>query len=581
MFTNRRVLETTRLIFELIENFAQDKLALAIYDCGKKELVIRSNNFTDLDLSEAYINEQIPDIFILSEPEFCRTESLSSPEPIYLKSKLNLGRQDYGWLIFCLLEKQEKDLQRLYRNVNTIKDDLTELILNQLIEQVLAEKNKDQNQHMNLMLENLPGGIIAADAQGIVTLINQKAEKITGFDKSRVVGKRLLDIFSGSELLKVLDQGLVIQRKEIICMTPQGKKRLILAAAPIKDGLDIQGVIAILTPLEEVKSYIDLFFAGEVIGNKTELIGKSPAFMTALEKAKQVACSSSSIMIRGESGTGKELFARTIHQNSMRKDYNFVAINCAAIPGELLESELFGYESGAFTGAKKGGKPGKFEMANRGTIFLDEIGDMPLDLQAKILKVIQEKAFYRIGGTEEINVDVRIITATNKNLESLIRENKFRKDLFFRINVIPIHLPPLRERLEDIKPLAEHFISLYNRRLKKEIEGLTEKALAELKGYDFPGNVRELENMIEYALNMENSSRIRPENLSFMQMKAGGTNEGGLNLEGAVSNLEKKIIEEALEIYGRSTAGKLEAAARMGISKTTLYKKLNKYQIDK
>ncbi len=510
IFTNKNIIKYCQLILEIGQKTLPESYGLAIYDENDKSLISARAIKKDIEFDQLNIYFD----FILNDK---------------IIGKLIIVNED-----FKAFNKVE---EHIINDFNSIKDLISETIINLLIDQILMGQAKENLNRYKDTFESLPKGVITSDKQGIVTMINTAAETATGFERSKIIGKRIMNIFNGIDLIEVLNKGITFYRKEISCNTNKGQRRVLVSASPIKEGLEIKGMVAIVTALEEARKFLD-YFAEEPFKNKRpELIGESLAFKSAWNKAIKVACSSSSVMIRGESGTGKELFAQAIHKNSMRKDYNFVSINCAAIPSELLESELFGYEAGAFTGAKKGGKPGKFELAHKGTIFLDEIGDMPIDLQAKILKVIQERSFFRIGGTEEINVDIRIISATNQNLEKLVQENKFREDLFFRINVIPIFLPPLRERKEDILLLANYFIDIYKDKLKKNITGLSAKAKTLIQNYDFPGNVRELENMIEYAMNMEAGEKITVNNLPFIKnhRKIERNKIGELNLDKAVS----------------------------------------------
>jgi len=283
------------------------------------------------------------------------------------------------------------------------------------------------------------------------------------------------------------------------------------------------------------------------------------------------------VLIRGESGTGKELLAHAIHNLSPRRSCPFVKVNCAAVPENLLESELFGYEEGAFTGAKKGGKPGKFEQAHGGTIFLDEIGDMPLKMQVKILRVLQEKEVERLGSTKTINVDVRVIAATNRNLERLINERKFREDLFYRLNVVNLEIPPLRERKEDIPLLADFLVKKLCKSLGIGEKNISQSTYNVLLRYKWPGNVRELENALERALNVIDSDIIQPEHLPYYIRQSGNSlKDGVFNLKSIVEETEKETIKRALNADGGSS---LEAAKLLGISKSTFYDKLAKYGI--
>lgn len=296
-----------------------------------------------------------------------------------------------------------------------------------------------------------------------------------------------------------------------------------------------------------------------------------------LEEAKRIAASaslaSSNVLIQGESGTGKELFARAIHQMSDRSSGPFIAVNCAAIPENLLESELFGFEEGAFTGAKKGGKPGKFEMAQNGTLFLDEIGDLSLHLQPKLLRVIEYNKVERVGSVKPIDLNVRLIAATNQNLERMIAEGRFREDLYYRLNVIQLPLPPLRKRREDVMLLSHFFLKKYNRTFGKRIETFSEQAEQMLLLYQWPGNVRELENAIEYAVHVEQTDAVEAASLP-AKLRAAASPHTGQSADYNLKQLEKSTIQQLLHQYGDHLEGKTMAAKQMGISLSTLYRRL-------
>ncbi len=295
------------------------------------------------------------------------------------------------------------------------------------------------------------------------------------------------------------------------------------------------------------------------------------------EKVKNIASGDTSILIRGESGTGKELFAHSIHQLSSRSNKPFIKVNCGAIPEHLLESELFGYEEGAFTGAKKGGKKGKFLLAHGGTIFLDEIGDMPLNMQVKLLRVLQEKEVEPVGSMTPIPVDVRVIAATNRPLEKMISENRFREDLFYRINVIPFKVPPLRERVEDIGHLTEFFLKKITKRSGKRITMIEEDVLNLLYKHTWPGNLRELENVIEAAIHLTDGEKITISSLPEYFMGDPKLLIGQRSLKEILDETEKKIIEKSLEQFGQD---KLQAAKSLGISKSSMYEKIKKYSLE-
>ena len=312
------------------------------------------------------------------------------------------------------------------------------------------------------------------------------------------------------------------------------------------------------------------------------MIGSAREMQKIYTTIKKVADTPANILILGESGTGKELVARAIHDNSSRAKMPIVVINCGGIPENLLESELFGYMKGSFTGAYTD-KQGLFEMARGGTIFLDEIGELPPVLQVKLLRVVQEKTFRRIGGAEDIKVDVRIISATNQNLEEKVKKGEFREDLFFRLNVIPVHVPPLRERKEDIPLLTKHFIEKYAREFDKEIRTISSYAMELLMDYAFPGNIRELENIIERSVAMESSNIILPENLLLSTTAAGMANlsieipDKGINLNDELEKIEKKIIEKALQ---KAKGSKTRAGELLQVTFDSLRYRIEKLGIE-
>ncbi|MFA4906463.1 MAG: sigma 54-interacting transcriptional regulator, partial [Candidatus Margulisiibacteriota bacterium] len=303
------------------------------------------------------------------------------------------------------------------------------------------------------------------------------------------------------------------------------------------------------------------------------VIYTSPAMEAVLERARQVAATNAAILLRGESGTGKELVAAAVHYASPRANKPFIKVACAALPESLLESELFGYEKGAFTGAAER-KMGRFEMANGGTLFLDEIGDLTLATQVKLLRVLQEKEFERLGGTGTIKVDVRVVCATHQNLEKMMKDKKFREDLFYRINVFPVTLPPLRDRKEDISLLVAHFTHKFNKENNKDIEGVNRAALDILLAYDWPGNVRELENVIEHAVILCQKDLISPKDLpANLSQKAIEVNTSGTTLPRIVESIEKQKIQEALAKHKTQR----KAAKALGITERMLGYKIRKY----
>ena len=304
-----------------------------------------------------------------------------------------------------------------------------------------------------------------------------------------------------------------------------------------------------------------------------QIIGKSPALESVLEQVEQVAPTDSTVLIQGETGTGKELIARAIHNLSARCGRPFIKLNCAAIPFDLLESELFGHERGAFTGAIAQ-KVGRFELADKGTLFLDEVGDIPPALQPKLLRVLQEQEFERLGGTRTQQVNIRLVAATNRNLAEMVKRNEFRSDLYYRLNVFPIALPPLRARRDDIPALVEHFVELYSRRMDKPIDQIAPDTMSALASYPWPGNIRELQNFIERSVIMTSGNVLQPP-LATLQSSTGAESLGAVTLEDAERDHIRKILEQTHWVV----AGPNGAAARLGIKRSTLYFRMQKLGI--
>jgi transcriptional regulator with PAS, ATPase and Fis domain len=315
------------------------------------------------------------------------------------------------------------------------------------------------------------------------------------------------------------------------------------------------------------------------------IIGNSKPLLESINKSKIAATTDSTILIQGASGTGKELFAKSIHNESLRKDGPFIAINCGSIPENLIESELFGYEKGSFTGASSSGKKGKIELANNGTLFLDEIGDLPLYLQTRLLRVLQERSIDKVGGAEPIDINIRVISATNKNLRELIKEGKFRLDLFYRLNIIPINLPSLKDREDDVFLCSEYILEKLCSRMNKEIKELSNEVKQRFKEYRWQGNIRELENILEHGVCFSNDEYIKLEDLPeyffedeilLLNNRKSFLNENK-TLEELKIEFEKSIINELISIYGDTVEGKKIVADKLNIGLTTLYRKMNSY----
>lgn len=344
-----------------------------------------------------------------------------------------------------------------------------------------------------------------------------------------------------------------------------------------------QKAILLFRPMRKMIGDANRYLESQNITRFEDILGQHELMVQAKAFAQNAAKAKASVLILGESGTGKELFARAIHNASDRSQQVFLAVNCAAIPETLIESELFGYEAGTFTGGAKGGRVGRFEQAHQGTLFLDEIGDMPLHLQSKILRVLQEGAIQKLGGSREIPVDVRIITATHHNLEQMVREGTFRQDLFYRINVLPLEIPSLRERKGDVVLLAEHFANRSAQRLDKAYGGMSQRLIHFLSHYDWPGNVRELENVIEYMVSVASTGelsekhlpkRIKEKVLNFGQL-SDLDQETASPYEGTLREAALKRLEEAIRRNGKSKIGVKKSCEMLGISRATYYRLLN------
>lgn len=416
---------------------------------------------------------------------------------------------------------------------------------------------------LKLITRSMDEGAIIINNEGNVDTINVSAKKQLGI--SRIINNEKIYIEATGDTVN--------NSKEYRVRIGENVNTVIGDIYEVPENPMFKQVM-LFRDLNKVQSNIYAMTSTVNAINTDKIIGSSKKTVELKEEIKKVANSFSTVLITGESGSGKEVVATAIWQNSDRRNSRFVAINCAAIPEPLLESELFGYVKGAFTGADPNGKIGKFELANNGVIFLDEIGDMPIYLQSKLLRVIQDKKVIRIGSNQVIPLDVRIIAATNKDLRQMINENKFREDLYYRLNVIPIEIPPLRERKEDIKDLIYHFIHYYRKMFGKNFDKIEDETMKKLLDYPWYGNVRELENTVEFMVNMMENGIINdnalPINIKKNEHKKGLKN----NKIRTLKEIEQEEIQRAVDYYGNTTEGKIEAANALGIGIATLYRKL-------
>lgn len=464
-----------------------------------------------------------------------------------------------------------------------------------------------QSALLGTLLDTMSEAITVVDSDNVVQCWNRAAESIYEIDRNEVVGTSLDEHFA-SESIRLLDalrQGTSVQR---VYHIPRPDSHVLINAAPIRLEGEIIGAISIEQDITElVRLNEELAHTTAHLHNLQQemsrfqaaddpfyaIKGHSASIQAAIQSAQKVAQTDATVLIYGESGVGKELFAKAIHQASRRREKPFIAINCGAIPAALFESELFGYQGGAFTGAEKKGKPGKLELAHGGTLFLDEIGELPLELQVKLLRALQERQFYRVGGTEPITVNTRIVAATNRQLEQMVADGRFREDLYYRLNVFSLEIPPLRERREDLPELVQIFIQEYSVAHEQPVPRIAPEVMQALFDYSWPGNIRQLRNVIERLSILQENGAVQPEHLpSVIRTHSETHSPVSVPLGGAYAPApaalpvatadrnplspasERERIRAALE---RTYGNKKAAAALLGISRGTLYNKMKRY----
>ena len=479
----------------------------------------------------------------------------------------------------------------------------------------MFSNTKEANDKLDAIIENSFDGIYITDGQANTIKVNRSYENITGLRKREVLGHSMHELVKHN-VISVSGSLMAIKERRVITLQQEFKtgRKALITSSPVYDNKG--KIIMVVT---NVRDLTELYNLKEEVQKKTQeeiklrqelehvreklmddnMVVHDKRSLAALLLADKVAPLDATVMLLGETGVGKEVFAKYIFQNSRRKDKSFIKINCGAIPANLIESELFGYEKGAFTGANKNGKMGLFEVADKGTIFLDEIGELPMSMQVKLLRVLQEQEIERIGGSQPIKIDVRIIAATNRNLEKMVKEKSFREDLYYRLMVFPINIPPLRERTGDIVPLSELFISNLNKKygFSKRFSMEAEQIL---KNYNWPGNIRELENAVEYMMNLVGDDGIiykdmlpldilnyyningniyknKDVNIIFEDDIVGGIVENQERIL-SIKELELTYINKLLNKYGRDTKTKKKIAKDLGIGLATLYRKLEEEQ---
>lgn len=500
---------------------------------------------------------------------------------------IRIGSETVGIMGLAAFSLEQRHL--LLSNKEKMLDfveNMADLIVSKIRENRESRKASLMAGELALLFDAMDNALITTDQTGVILRYNRIAEEFLGLKTSRsqkdrsIEGKNLKDMLSlrGSITTAAVEaQGGQIISKEFSYYEGDKRKRGYYSAKQVFSAGQVSGYLFTLTKANQLIKIVAAISGGQVPTHFEDILGSSREMVGLRAHAARMAEGSSTILIQGETGTGKEIFARAIHYGSKRSTGPFVAINCSAIPETLIESELFGYEEGAFTGASKGGKLGKFELASRGTLFLDEIGDMPLNLQTKLLRVLQDGVVERVGGNVLIPVDVRIIAATNKDLETMVEEKEFRKDLFYRLNVIPVTLPPLRDRKSDLSELAKSFLIKYNLKLEAKIKGFNQQVFELFEDYDWPGNVRELENTVEFAVNMCKTAYIEihdlPKRLRLYRDKDEKDSEKGPIRQLKV--VEEELIRRAIQKTGTPE----KAAVVLGIGRATIYRKIKTYGI--
>ena len=483
-----------------------------------------------------------------------------------------------GCVYFASFDKEQKKL------IETKEDQLllciekiSNLIASKLEQEDLVDQMRVLNNNLTYVVETMEEGALLLSSNGEIRHINKLAKIYLHLDEPKL-GEMLLQ-----DVKKVAENTVKTHRNNIreIHRTVDDFQFLLQVKSLYVNESD-GDVLCIISPFSQIQEQINQT-EGDTNGIENQLVFADKKMRELVSQATVTARHNTNVLITGESGTGKELFARLIHAKSSRKDGPFVAMNCAAIPESLMESELFGYEEGAFTGARKGGKIGKIQLAHKGTFFLDEIGEMPLYLQAKLLRVLSERKIDRIGSNSNslIDVDVRIIAATNRNLEEMIERKEFREDLYYRLNVVPLHLPPLRERAGDIPVLVQYFLGKYDKILEKDIRGVSTLVLEKLMEYCWPGNVRELENCVEYMMTFEKSNVISmdvlPEKINGLKSENGESEKK--TLKELLHEKEVDVLKNKVKKYGGQPTKKQikEICDELDISVASYYRKMNEF----
>lgn len=575
----------------VIDYFQKVCSSIGNFETGISNIILLSNLYTyhcHYDVHERIIefNEDRMDwIKRVRWNEFTNSQSFTYGEAqsewIYTRSISHKGEHKY----FLVLKYPEKNNKKILQ--------ILDLLAKQLSYKLVTQPNLTslflQSTYQQQITNTIDEGYLTVDKKGFITFINQTGIKIFGLDENEFTDKPLVDVLpnfypSPLDTLKTKENWV---NREVFFDLPKGKIHLIFSVIPLfESGLPV-GIVITFKEMKIIIKKLESLVSIKPIFQFEDLIYKSRAIKELIKTAKVAAKTESNILIEGESGTGKELIAQSIHNQSQRKGKPFVVIDCSSIPRDLVESELFGYVDGAFTGARKGGRLGKFEVANGGTVFLDEIGEMPLEIQVKLLRVLQSRSITRVGGHDPIPNNVRIIAATNRNLEEEVENNNFRLDLYYRLNVLQLTVPPLREREGDIPLLAKTLVEVAANRTNRYSPKISMETMNILERYTWPGNIRELENVIERAILIAHDV-IEPEHLPNYVHKATLLSEQRLPEKDIFINLTEKNVnsfkgmEKELIIHTlhQLNWNKSLAARKLGISRSNLYEKIAKYNIE-
>ena len=580
---NKELIKTAAPFLEHLYNFVRGSDFFVILNDA--EGCILSVTGDEKILSESHRLKMIPGAYMDEESIGTNAMSMVISEgvPVQVSGKEHFIRAYHKWTCSAAPIKDTNgkiigiiDLTGYSQNVHSHTLGMVVAAAN-AIERMLEISNINSiltisKKHIESIFDSISSGILTSDLSGSITSINKQIIKMFGYSDFEIKNMKVWNLIEGwNEVVDKLTARQSYVDNNVNVNVRANKIQFTLAAYPIYNSeKEIIEIIHIFHELKKSRKLAGKILSGQAIYTFDKIIGKNEQFLEIIEYAKKIADSRSTILITGESGTGKEVFAQSIHNSSMRKDEPFIAVNCGAIPRTLIESELFGYEEGAFTGAKRGGNAGKFELADEGTIFLDEIGEMPMDMQIKLLRVLEESVITRIGSHRQISVNVRIIAATNKDLKKEVTAGNFRKDLYYRLNVLPIYLPPLRERPDDIPLLFDYYMEKTSKRLNKRRVAISPEYLNYLINHEWQGNIRELENVIELIVNTES---VQP---NFIGKKIKANHSAHINTNISLDEVEKQHI---ITVLNESMGNVTTAAKILCIGRNTLYRKLEKYDI--